>query len=147
MKESSWNTYHLSRITDILHFLQLQEDTNSHLEIYKNIFRIYQQAEPVLRFSILQSLEQNQLHHDDINYLKEVFSQHLSELSKTSLSDNIAIEWALILRWLVSIDDISSTKKMITSTMQIQPEISRKYAPLIFHRQETWALHNIWVQQ
>lgn len=149
LHQSNWESYHLSRISDILHFLQLQDGKTSYMHIYENIMKIYEKGSFALRFSILQSLEQNQIHIDDILFLKETFATKIENLSppKENISSDLGLEWALILRWLVSIDEISSTKRIIKTTMQNHVGASRTYADIIFHKQEKNALNMIWVHQ
>ena len=138
LQQSNWESYHLSRIADILHFLQLQDGKTSYMRIYENIMKIYEKGSFALRFSILQSLEQNQIHTDDILFLKETFATKIENLSppKENISSDLGLEWALILRWLVSIDEISPTKRIIKTTMQNHVGASRTYADIIFHKQE-----------
>ena len=116
---------------------------------YENIMKIYEKGSFALRFSILQSLEQNQIHTDDILFLKETFATKIENLSppKENISSDLGLEWALILRWLVSIDEISPTKRIIKTTMQNHVGASRTYADIIFHKQEKNALNMIWVHQ
>ncbi len=149
LQQSNWESYHLSRISDILHFLQLQDGKTSHIRIYENIMKIYKIAPFALRFSILQSLEKNHIHIDDIIFLKSAFAKRIESLSppNDNTSSNLGLEWALILRWLVSIDDISPTKRIITTNMQNHLGASRTYADIIFHNKEKDALRMIWVQQ
>ncbi len=149
LQQSNWESYHLSRISDILHFLQLQDGTTSHMHIYENIMKIYEKGSFALRFSILQSLEQNQIHIDDILFLKDALATQIGNLSPPddNTSNDLGLEWALILRWLVSIDEISPTRRIITTIMQNHVRAARTYADIIFHKQEKDALNLIWMQQ
>ena len=68
------------------------------MRIYENIMKIYEKGSFALRFSILQSLEQNQIHTDDILFLKETFATKIENLSppKENISSDLGLEWALI---------------------------------------------------
>jgi hypothetical protein len=149
LQQSNWESYQLSRISDILHFLQLQDGKTSHIHIYENLMKIYENAPFSLRFSILQSFEKNHIHIDDIIFLKNTFAKQIESLSprNDNTSNNLGLEWALILRWLISIDEISPTKRIIATTMQNHMRASRTYADIIFHKKETDALNMIWMQQ
>ena len=99
--------------------------------------------------SILQSFEKNHIHIDDIIFLKNTLAKRIEDLSlpNDNTSNNLGLEWALILRWLVSIDEITPTKRIISATMQTHIQASRTYADIIFHNKEKDALNMIWVQQ
>ena len=144
--ESSWDNYHFSRITDILQYLQLQEPTVSHLDIYKNLMRIYDRSEHVLRVSILQSLTKHRFHKDDLQYIQHEFSQHLQNVSnsKIKISSQQELEWALILRWFIGSMQTPLSQKTIKTALRGNPERTRKLSNILFHKQEYWALQNIW---
>lgn len=144
VKESSWDNYHFSRITDILQYLQMQESTASNLDIYKNLMQIYSRSEHVLRISILQSLTKHRFHSDDLQYVQHEFSQHLQSLSNPEISSQQEFEWALILRWFIGAMQTPLSQKIIKTSLQTNPERSRNYSNILFHQQEQWALKNIW---